>query len=319
MHNPPLPLILVFLVFIVLSPTIAQQGRQLCIIHAGSKVTMQAEARHARSFIWFYNDSAIVGQHDKQIVVTAEGLYTVIALGDDCHSEFSDTVEIVFDNRQPEQEKLDVEIRNRSDYKQVLLGQEFKEHLLVLNKGTAIAKKLIITFSLSPSLDYLGVAEPIDADVSYMSSLNQLQWLVAKLEPKQALSLWIRLSGRVEGAATTLAKVSSIGKDSNQADNESENTIDIISLFIPNVFTPNGDGSNDTFSIRGLDFFASNKLRIFNKYGNQIYEADNYKNDWTAQGYGDGTYFYYLELYDGAGRMHVYKSYVTVIRRMLNK
>lgn len=76
---------------------------------------------------------------------------------------------------------------------------------------------------------------------------------------------------------------------------------------IPQIFTPNGDGKNDPFYIPGLDNYPKNKLQIFNRWGNIVYEAAPYKNDWdgapnkSSMGTGKlpvGTYFYILDLGD---------------------
>lgn len=51
-------------------------------------------------------------------------------------------------------------------------------------------------------------------------------------------------------------------------------------LNIPNSFSPNGDGINDFFVIRGL--IENSKLIIFNRFGKKLYESDNYKNNWNG-------------------------------------
>jgi gliding motility-associated-like protein len=87
------------------------------------------------------------------------------------------------------------------------------------------------------------------------------------------------------------------------------------SLFVPNLFTPNGDGNNDTFEIRGLELFAENDLIIVNRWGNQVYKADNYRNDWTGEGLNEGTYYYILRVKERpGGEGQVFKGYITLIR-----
>lgn len=63
------------------------------------------------------------------------------------------------------------------------------------------------------------------------------------------------------------------------------------SIDIPNVFTPNGDGQNDRFVIEGIEF-TSNVLRIYNRWGQVVYEATNYQNQWGGGDVTDGTYYY---------------------------
>jgi gliding motility-associated-like protein len=68
-------------------------------------------------------------------------------------------------------------------------------------------------------------------------------------------------------------------------------------------FSPNEDGVNDNFTILGLEKYPNNKLFVFNRFGNQVYTSDNYKNNWNAVTEGvivpDGTYFYVLDLGNG--------------------
>ncbi len=74
-------------------------------------------------------------------------------------------------------------------------------------------------------------------------------------------------------------------------------------LYIPNIFTPNSDGENDTFQILNLEDFGENsgvQLTITNRWGRQIYRSKNYTNveAWDGGNYSDGVYFYHLILPD---------------------
>jgi gliding motility-associated-like protein len=64
---------------------------------------------------------------------------------------------------------------------------------------------------------------------------------------------------------------------------------------IPNIFTPNYDGSNDYFVIRNIEKSNSNQLVIKNRNGNTIYEKINYQNDWDASNVPEGVYFFFLK------------------------
>ncbi len=91
------------------------------------------------------------------------------------------------------------------------------------------------------------------------------------------------------------------------------------SLFVPNLFTPNGDGINETFEIRGLNLFAQNDLVIVNRWGNQVYKSDNYQNNWTGEGLNEGTYYYVLRVKENAtAPWQVFKGYITLIRAFKN-
>ncbi len=62
-------------------------------------------------------------------------------------------------------------------------------------------------------------------------------------------------------------------------------------LSIPNVITPNNDGYNDAWVIDGLHR-TKHTVTVFNRWGQVIFESNNYANNWRAVGIADGTYFY---------------------------
>ena len=91
-------------------------------------------------------------------------------------------------------------------------------------------------------------------------------------------------------------------------------TVDCEEFIIFSGFSPNGDGVNDFFTIRGVERLPGNHLLVFNRWGNQVYEAWDYKNDWDGTWNGkklpDGTYFYIFE--DGRG--NTFTGYVQINR-----
>lgn len=83
-----------------------------------------------------------------------------------------------------------------------------------------------------------------------------------------------------------------------------------LEIEVPNVFSPNGDGKNDVLEFTGVEYFPGNHLRVFNRWGQPIYEASSYKNTWRASGVPEGTYFYVLKLPNGKE----YTGHVTLLR-----
>ncbi|MCB0769543.1 MAG: gliding motility-associated C-terminal domain-containing protein, partial [Flavobacteriales bacterium] len=80
---------------------------------------------------------------------------------------------------------------------------------------------------------------------------------------------------------------------------------------MPTGFSPNNDGSNDTFVVRGIDGYPQNLFTVVNRWGNVVYEQPNYKNQWSgdnSQGaqLPDGTYFIILSLNDGTRTLQGY-------------
>ncbi len=90
--------------------------------------------------------------------------------------------------------------------------------------------------------------------------------------------------------------------------------------FLPNYFSPNGDDSNPTFLIDCLEeeegAYPDNNIVIFNRWGDEVYSAAPYKNDWVGDQDGNelpaGTYFYILNLTpDGA---NCRQGFITIIK-----
>jgi gliding motility-associated-like protein/uncharacterized repeat protein (TIGR01451 family) len=79
-------------------------------------------------------------------------------------------------------------------------------------------------------------------------------------------------------------------------------TINVVppDLEIPNTFTPNGDGKNDTFQIKGRENYDAIEISIFNRWGDEVYRSKNYKDEWDGAGLNEGTYFYVLKLKKGS-------------------
>lgn len=53
-------------------------------------------------------------------------------------------------------------------------------------------------------------------------------------------------------------------------------------IIAPEVFTPNDDGYNDRYIIDGLERYPANDFIVFNRWGNKVYERNNYANDWDG-------------------------------------
>jgi len=66
-------------------------------------------------------------------------------------------------------------------------------------------------------------------------------------------------------------------------------------IIIPNVVTPNYDNAIDIFLIQKLDITQPSKLVVLNRWGNIVFEMENYQNDWSPIDLIDGIYFYQFD------------------------
>jgi gliding motility-associated-like protein len=89
-------------------------------------------------------------------------------------------------------------------------------------------------------------------------------------------------------------------------------------LTIPTTFSPNEDGINDTWEIPGAEAFPNCYVQIFDRWGQEIFQAIGYnsKKAWDGQSKGgnatEGVYFYVVKLRDPEKRE--YKGTITLIR-----
>jgi gliding motility-associated-like protein len=67
-------------------------------------------------------------------------------------------------------------------------------------------------------------------------------------------------------------------------------------VVVPNIITPNGDGENQFLVFENLELFPQPKLEVFNRWGNRVYQSDNYQNNWSPADLNPGVYYFTLEL-----------------------
>ncbi len=107
------------------------------------------------------------------------------------------------------------------------------------------------------------------------------------------------------------------GSDTIIVMNDTTNIAFCDTLIFYDVFSPNGDGVNEQWVVDGLLRFPDNEIQIFNRWGNLVYEAKPYSNDWDGRSKKDellppATYYYILKLHDL--NESVYSGNITLIR-----
>ena len=151
--------------------------------------------------------------------------------------------------------------------------------------------------------------------------------LAAKIAHSYETGVWRLISGTGEivdsTAANTTVNGLAVGDNkllwtvSNGFCPPSRDTliISVINFEIPTLITPNMDGRNDYFVLRGLSTLGKTELIIFDRRGVQVYRNTNYDNTWDGVDYNkkplpDDTYFYIIRTANGKS----FRGYI-VIRR----
>ena len=90
-------------------------------------------------------------------------------------------------------------------------------------------------------------------------------------------------------------------------------------IYVPNAFTPNGDGKNDIFKAQGVDivFF---KIEIFDRWGERVFQADDIEQGWSGKSPNEdyfsppGVYPYRIVAREHGGDVFEIKGHVVLIR-----
>jgi gliding motility-associated-like protein len=88
-------------------------------------------------------------------------------------------------------------------------------------------------------------------------------------------------------------------------------------VFVPNVFSPNGDGKNDFLMVYG-NYISRIDMRIFNQWGEQVVRITDKTKGWDGKHQGKpqpvGVYVYALEVIMTDGRTIKLKGSITLVR-----
>jgi large repetitive protein len=187
----------------------------------------------------------------------------------------------------------------------------FIEYILtVTNNGPDDAINVVVTDSLPEGLLFIEANE----GGIHNAANNSVTWTFSQMIPGETLIL--TLSAQVPGGTTggtILINNATVSNETTDPDLSNNNgsvavEVQIPDLFIPEVFSPNADGINDKFVILGLERYPNNSIIIINRWGNKVFEAAPYNNDWDGTNqFGitiggnmlpAGTYYYILDLGD---------------------
>jgi len=86
-------------------------------------------------------------------------------------------------------------------------------------------------------------------------------------------------------------------------------------ILVPNAFSPNGDGVNDTWIITNLSVYPGATVDVYNRYGQAVFHSENANKAWDGTYNGKalpvGTYYYIIDLKNNekktAGSVTIFK------------
>jgi gliding motility-associated-like protein/uncharacterized repeat protein (TIGR01451 family) len=186
-----------------------------------------------------------------------------------------------------------------------LIGQSVIFSIAATNKGVNNATGVKVADILQSGYTYISSAATTGTYDSFSSI-----WAIGPLNVGKSDTLTIKALVNVLGDYSNTATIAGIEVDTDLGNNTSTTITYPTDFFIPEGFSPNGDGTNDLFVIRGIANYPKNSFVIFNRWGNKVFEASPYQNTWNGRSTfglrvgGDelpvGTYFYVLDLKNGS-------------------
>ncbi|HAH60045.1 MAG TPA: PKD domain-containing protein, partial [Bacteroidales bacterium] len=84
---------------------------------------------------------------------------------------------------------------------------------------------------------------------------------------------------------------------------------------IPNAFTPNGDGLNDTFKpVVNAELVRQFSMSIYNKWGQRIFETSNAAEGWNGEDALPGVYNWVISYSNFVGKVYQMKGVVMMVK-----
>jgi gliding motility-associated-like protein/uncharacterized repeat protein (TIGR01451 family) len=152
---------------------------------------------------------------------------------------------------------------------------------------------------------------------------NTGEWTIDELTAEEEVTLEITVNTVEAGNLENTAILASSFPNDGVPDNNSSTVLVTVNRSqcedpgtICNIFSPNGDGVNDTLTLVRHQDYPNNSFEVFDRYGNSVFQMDGYDSSWDGTGKNGqlpkGTYFYILDL-NGDGT-DVVKGWIQIVR-----
>lgn len=287
-------------VSLIISPSPVAVPTSNSPVCEGSPINLFAQTVVGGTYIWTGPSSFNSTVQNPVITLSTllnEGYYVLTVSDGTCNS-ISDSVFVQVTNC-----PADVSVTKTVSDMEPMMGETIVFTITATNNGPSTATGVSVDDILESGYTYVSSTTTQGAYVSGT-------WTIGTMNNGASETMTITVIVNSTGIYTNTATITSTSTDNDLLNNTS--TIEPIpfDFFIPEGFSPNGDGVNDLFVIRGISHYPLNNIVIFNRWGNKVFEASPYQSTWDGTsstgvhiGGEDlpvGTYFYVLELGDGS-------------------
>jgi len=198
---------------------------------------------------------------------------------------------------------VDIEILKDVSPTEASIGDEVSFTITVKNLGTTTATDIEIFEQLPSGYELLSVTNSIG---NY--DPNLFIWNIDSLASNQSETLIITAKIISSMNLLNVAYLNTLNEtDRDETNNEDSAIVTIDNcLQIPEGFSPNNDSKNDVLLIPCIEDYQENTLKIYNRYGSLVFEANNYDNSWNGKANTGmlntnellpvGTYYYIFEV-----------------------
>ena len=166
----------------------------------------------------------------------------------------------------------------------------------------------------------ISVGSSTELNAKLSSDATVLQW-----QPTAGLSCSNCANPVANPKQTTSYRLTAINEGG--CINKDEVTVFVVcnngNIFLPNTFSPNGNGTNDVFYPRGTGLYNIRSMRIFNRWGEPVYEASNFKANDASKGWNgsfrnkpapNDVYVYFVEVICENNSVLTYSGNIALIR-----
>ena len=215
-------------------------------------------------------------------------------------------------------EDIDLAVTKEVDREEVLLNTEINFTITVENLTMDRVLDIVVNDLLASGFNYIshnaskGTYDPETGE-----------WTIDEMTAEEMVTLRITVrvvsAGQLQNTATL---ASSFPNDDEPSNNTASVSVQVNESqckdpgTICTIFSPNGDGVNDTLTLVDDDLYPQNTFEVFDRYGNSVFQMNGYDSSWDGTGKNGelpkGTYFYVLDR-QGDGT-DVVKGWIQIIR-----